>query len=296
MSVTSPTFMSLPPLVAVVVFAEDFFPPPPQPAAMRSMRTPRTAADRFIPVLSGKVCDYGAKTVSERTTRHPTPAHVTLAVVLQVRNGPLQALLWQRAREPFKGRWSLPGGYLAVGDTLEESIRRHLAEKVDVRELSQLETLSDPKRSPREWQLATAYLGLVPSDIDPELPGDTDWHPVDDLPPLAFDHGSIVLAGRERLRAKLSYTNLGFALAPAEFTISELRDLYAAALGHDVSATNLQRVLLRREVLESTGRQRASGPTGGRPGSLFRFRTPELEITDQFAVLRPPGPARLPVS
>ena len=82
----------------------------------------------------------------------------------------------------------------------------------------------------------------------------------------------------------------------AEFTISELRDLYAAALGHDVSATNLQRVLLRREVLEPTGRRRASGPTGGRPGSLFRFRTPELEITDQFAVLRPPGPARLPVS
>ena len=237
--------------------------------------------------------------MSERSTRHPSPAHVTLAVVLQVRNGALQALLWQRARAPFKGRWSLPGGYLAVGDTLEESIRRHLAEKVDVRELShleQLETLSDPARSPKEWQLATAYLGLVPSDVDPELPGDTDWHPVDDLPALAFDHESIVLAGRERLRAKLSYTNLGFALAPAEFTISELRDLYAAALGHDVSATNLQRVLLRREVLEPTGRQRASGPTGGRPGSLFRFRTPELEITDQFAVLRPPGPARLPVS
>jgi 8-oxo-dGTP diphosphatase len=104
-----------------------------------------------------------------------------------------------------------------------------------------------------------------------------------------------VLTGRERLRAKLSYTNLGFAIAPAEFTISELRDLYAAALGHDVSATNLQRVLVRRDVLQPTGRTRASGPTGGRPGSLFRFRSGELEITDQFAVLRPPGPARLRV-
>jgi len=135
------------------------------------------------------------------------PAHVTLAVVLQVRDGELQALLWQRARAPFKGSWALPGGYLNQGDTLEDSIRRHLAEKVDVRELShleQLETLSDPKRSPQEWQLATAYLGLVPSDVDPELPGDTDWHPVDGLPTPAFDHHSIVLAGRERLRAKLS--------------------------------------------------------------------------------------------
>ncbi len=237
--------------------------------------------------------------MSEISTAHPTPAHVSLAVVLQVRDGVLQALLWQRAREPFKGSWALPGGYLGPGETLEESIRRQLAEKVDVRELSyleQLETLSDPGRSPREWQLATAYLGLVPADLDPHVPGDTDWHPVDRLPALAFDHETIVLAGRERLRAKLSYTNLGFALAPAEFTISELRDLYAAALGHDVSATNLQRVLLRRGVLEPTGRLRAPGPTGGRPGSLFRFHTQRLEITDQFAVLRPPGPARVPVA
>jgi len=224
---------------------------------------------------------------------------VALAVVLQVRDGVLQVLLWQRAKEPFSGCWALPGGYLAADETLEESIRRHLADKVDVRELAhleQLETLSDPARSPRERQLATAYLGLVPSDLDPGLPGDTDWQPVDALPALAFDHEAIVLAGRERLRAKLSYTNLGFALAPAEFTISELRDLYAAALGHDVSATNLQRVLLRRDVLEPTGRRRASGPTGGRPGSLFRFRAQALEITDQFAVLRPPGPARVSVA
>jgi ADP-ribose pyrophosphatase YjhB (NUDIX family) len=237
--------------------------------------------------------------VSELSNAHPTPAHVTLAVVLQVREGVLQALLWERAKEPFKGRWSLPGGYLNPGETLERSIRRHLAEKVDVRELAhleQLETLSEPKRSPREWQLATAYLGLVPSDLDPELPADTSWHPVERLPKLAFDHEPIVLAGRERLRGKLSYTNLGYALAPAEFAISELRDLYAAALGHDVSATNLQRVLLRRNVLQPTGRRRAPGPTGGRPGSLFRFRTQGLEITDQFAVLRPPGPARVPVA
>ena len=241
----------------------------------------------------------GRKLSNEHNSAHPTPAHVTLAVVLQVRAGLLQALLWERANEPFKGRWSLPGGYLNPGETLERSIRRHLAEKVDVREvahLEQLETLSEPERSPREWQLATAYLGLVPSDLDPELPADTSWHPVDRLPKLAFDHGPIVLAGRERLRGKLSYTNLGYALAPTEFAISELRDLYAAALGHDVSATNLQRVLLRRNVLEATGRRRAPGPTGGRPGSLFRFRTHRLEITDQFAVLRPPGPARVPVA
>jgi ADP-ribose pyrophosphatase YjhB (NUDIX family) len=212
--------------------------------------------------------------------------------VLQVREGLLQVLLWRRAREPFLGAWALPGGYLEPGETLEESIRRHLAVKVDVRELAhleQLETLSDPERNPLEWELATAYLGLVPADVDPEVPEDTHWHPVSRLPKLAFDHGSIVLAGRDRLRAKLSYTNVAFALAPPVFTISELRELYVAALGHEVSATNLQRVLLRRGVLDPTGERRGPGRSGGRPAALYRFRSRRLEITDQFAVLRPPG-------
>ncbi len=153
----------------------------------------------------------------------------------------------------------------------------------------------------------------MPLGVDPALPEDTDWHPVDRLPKLAFDHREITLAGRERLRAKLSYTNIGFALAPETFTMRELRDVYAAALGHELSATNLQRVLVRRTrdiyaaalghdlsatnlhrvlvrrgVLEPTGERRSSGRAGGRPAELFRFSTPELEVTDQFAVLRPP--------
>lgn len=209
--------------------------------------------------------------------------------MLQVRDGELRALLWKRAREPFA--WALPGGALEPGETLEASIRRHLADKVDVRELAhleQLDTRSDPDRVPGERQLATTYLGLVPSDADPDLPADTAWHAVDELPETAFDHGEIVLAGRDRLRAKLSYTNVGFALAPETFSISQLRAIYAAALGHEVSATNLQRVLLRRNVLRPTGALRAPGRSGGRPASLFRFGERELAVTDEFAVLRPP--------
>ena len=217
---------------------------------------------------------------------------MALAAVLQVRDGALCVLLWQRARDPFAGAWSLPGGYLDPVETLEESIRRHLAVKVDVRDLSHLEqltTLSDPGRHPGERQLATAYLGLVRTDVDPAVPADTAWHPLDSLPAMAFDHERIAIAGRDRLRAKLSYTNLGFALAPETFTMAELRDLYAAALGHDVSPTNLKRVLLRRGVLEATGDRRAPGRTGGRPAELYRFSARTLAITDQFAVLRPPS-------
>ena len=221
-----------------------------------------------------------------------TAFHDVLAVVLQVREEELRVLLWERAREPFRGAWALPGGALGPDETLEDSTRRHLAAKVDVREvahLEQLTTLSDPARHPTRRELATGYLGLVPHGIDPEVPGDTAWHAVARLPRLAFDHRDLVLAGRDRLRAKLSYTNLGFALAPPEFTLSELRSLYAAALGHEVSTTNLQRVLLRRGLLEETGERRLPGRAGGRPASVYRFRSRSLEVTDPFAVLRPPA-------
>jgi 8-oxo-dGTP diphosphatase len=211
--------------------------------------------------------------------------------VLQVREARLQVLLWQRSREPFSSAWALPGGTLGEAETLEDSIRRHLAAKVEVRELAHVEQLgswSAIDRVPGRRELATSFLGLLPADVDPVLPDDTGWHAVDELPRLAFDHGEIVLAGRERLRGKLSYTNVGFALAPSVFTLSELRDLYAAALGHEVSATNLKRVLLRRDVLEPTGARREPGRSGGRPAEVYRFRARQLEITDPFATLRPP--------
>lgn len=199
--------------------------------------------------------------------------------------------MWRRALDPHIGRWSLPGGRLGDRENVETSIRRHLAEKVDLTQLKHVEELavfSDPDRMPGPRVLATSFLGLVPSDADPLLPEDTSWHPVAGLPRTAFDHDEIVHDARDRLRAKLSYTNLGFALAPRQFTISALRDLYAAALGYRLSATNLQRVLSRRNVLHDTGETARPGSTGGRPAALFSFRTQRMRITDPFAIFRPP--------
>jgi ADP-ribose pyrophosphatase YjhB (NUDIX family) len=210
--------------------------------------------------------------------------------VFQVRGKRLTVLLWQRAEAPFQGAWALPGGLLNANERLGAAASRHLAAKVDIPEiahLEQLETRSDPARDPRGRVLATAYLALVTPDAQPKLPGDTAWHPVDDLPETAFDHGSIIGSARERLRGKLSFTNIGFALAPETFTISQLRDTYAAALGHPVSATNLQRILTRRDVIEPTNDVSRPTSTGGRPATVYRFAARELVVTNPFAAFRP---------
>jgi 8-oxo-dGTP diphosphatase len=216
-------------------------------------------------------------------------------VALQVRQGRLSVLLWRRGAPPFEGRWSLPSGPLGATERLGTSASRHLAAKVDltdVAHLEQLETRSDPARDPRVRTLATAYLALVAADAEPRIPSDTAWHPVDALPPTAFDHGSIVESARERLRAKLSYTNIGFALAPETFTISGLRDIYAASLGRPVSATNLQRILTRRGVIEATPATTRPTSAGGRPATVYRFAARGLVITNPFAAFRPPPPGR----
>lgn len=227
----------------------------------------------------------------------PSYPHEVLAVLLSARNevgagGPvLSVLLWQRAEAPHTGRWALPGGGVGSDERLREALSRHLATKVDVQEIAWLEqvaTHSRVDRDPRARVLATGYLALVPPDTSPALPQDTAWCAVNDLPQTAFDHHWFIDAAVDRLRAKLSYTNIGFALAPAEFSIAALREVVTATLGYDVSATNLHRVLTRRRVIEPTGERTTTGAVGGRPAALFRFRSRELEITDPFAVLKPP--------
>ena len=223
--------------------------------------------------------------------------HEVLAVVFQVRDlgtpkPQLSVLLWQRAMEPQRGAWSLPGGRLRHDEDMTSSVRRQLAEKVDLREVAHLEQLavfSDPPRVPDTRTIASTFLGLVPSPAFPALPPDTRWHPVGALPPMAFDHGPMIAHASSRLVAKLSYTNIGFALTPDEFALSTLRDIYSAALGYQVDATNLQRVLGRRRVITPTGTTARSGRSGGRPAALYRFTDAELRITDEFAALRPPG-------
>jgi len=228
---------------------------------------------------------------------HTNTAHEVLAAVFQVRDvgsrkPALHVLLWQRALEPEAGKWSLPGGSLGVDEDLTSSVRRQLAEKVDLREVAHLEQLavfSDPQRVPGARTIASTFLGLVPSPAIPELPPDTRWHPVSELPPMAFDHAPMVEHARTRLVAKLSYTNIGYALTPKEFALSTLRDIYSAALGHQVDATNLQRVLERRNVITRTGTTARSGRSGGRPAALYRFTDSRYRVTDEFAALRPPG-------
>ncbi len=231
-----------------------------------------------------------ARTQSDGPADAARYRHEALGVVLRVTEQTLSVLCWQRSREPYGGAWAVPSGPVMPGETLGACVARQLASRVDIAEiahLEQLETRSDPDRDPSQRTIATAYLGVVPVTADPQLPESAAWLNSAALPAMAFDHASVIASAVDRLRSKLSYSNLGFALAPAEFTIAQLAEIYSIALDRGISPTNLQRVLQRRGQLEPTGGTAHPSSAGGRPARLFRFSHRRLEITDPFAVLRP---------
>ncbi len=208
--------------------------------------------------------------MTERDLGWPSYPHEVLAVVLSVRAGRLCVLLWQRqpaaAPRPVGAARRRRRGPTSGCATRSPAT---WPTKVDVREVAHLEQLAThsavaarPARPGAGDRLPRA--GARPTS-SPTLPADTAWQPVDELPPTAFDHHFFIDAAVDRLRAKLSYTNIGFALAPPQFTIAELRDIVSAALGYQVSSTNLTRVLTRRRDDRADRRPRAPGPNGGRP-------------------------------
>lgn len=205
------------------------------------------------------------------------PVAVTVDIVaLTIREGALHVLLVERGVHPFAGKLALPGGFVH-DETLDEAAFRELSEETSVGRvhLEQLATFGDPGRDPRMRVISVAYLAFSPSMPDPRPGGDvraTRWVPIKNATGLAFDHDAILAAGLERARAKLEYTPLATVFVADEFTIGDLRAVYAAVWGEQPHAGNFHRkVLSVPGFVESTGATtEKGGERGGPRARLYR--------------------------
>jgi 8-oxo-dGTP diphosphatase len=207
--------------------------------------------------------------------KHQTIQVAVDIVVFTVHEQSLRVLLIERGIDPFKGLFALPGGFVLAEETLEQAAFRELFEETGTKDvyLEQLYTFGDPGRDPRGRVVTVAYYALVPTDKSPLLAG-TDaatagWYPVSALPPLAFDHKKIVEYAVDRLRNKLEYTNVGFQLLPAKFTLSALQALHEAILGKPLDKRNFRRKVLGLGLVKPSKEMQA---TGRKPAQLFSFR------------------------
>jgi 8-oxo-dGTP diphosphatase len=212
-------------------------------------------------------------TASSPAQQRPTHRDVAvLVVIFTVDGGRLQVLLVRRSAEPFKGYWSLPGGLLLRRETMDQAAVRKLDDETGVTDvfLEQLYTFSDLDG---RGSIAAVYFALVDSRRAHLarrrlwLPA---WHPIDDLPELAFDNSRVIDYAFQRLRAKLEYSNVAYSLVPAEFTLSQLQSAYEAILGRTLDKRNFRKRMLSLGIIEATGRTATEGRH--RPARLYTFR------------------------
>lgn len=210
------------------------------------------------------------------TYEYPRPALTVDCVIFGLdESQKLKVLLIQRANEPFKDQWALPGGFVDMNESLESAALRELEEETSVKDvfIEQLYTFGQPKRDPRGRVVSVAYYALVNLEAHPVAPASdarkVDWFEMDHIPNLAFDHDEVLSIAIARLRAKVRYQPIGFELLPEQFTLSQLQKLYQTILGvKELNKRNFRTKILKMGVLIEVGKQEG---VAHRPAKLYRF-------------------------
>jgi 8-oxo-dGTP diphosphatase len=205
--------------------------------------------------------------------------------LLTVRERQLEVLVIKRTEHPARGLWSLPGGFVGITETLEAAAHRILKAKAHLEHpyLEQLFTFGKPNRDPRMRIISVAHYALVPphqlqalEDEDVRLAqvqfenNQIEVCLENENIQLAFDHLEMIQMTVQRLRGKLDYSPVGYALLPKKFTLRELQDVHETILGRSLNKDAFRRRMLETGELEATG-ERETG-TGFRPAEFYRVK------------------------
>jgi 8-oxo-dGTP diphosphatase len=185
-------------------------------------------------------------------------------------DGKLQVLLVKRAEHPYKGRWSLPGGFIdqQKDKDLQATALRKLVEKTGVKtpHLEQVMSLGNAKRDPRGWSVTALYMALIPhapASAHIDTVADARWWPYESAraQSLAFDHAQLMEQARERLKAKSGYTLLPVYILNPPFTLTQLQQAFEELLETTIEKKSFRRRILAADLLNEAGE---GLPEGGR--------------------------------
>jgi len=204
------------------------------------------------------------------------------AVLFRLSGNELEVLLTKRANEPFKGDWALPGGYCAEGQTTIEALTMIAKRKVGIdidtqlAHIEQLYTFDTVARDPRGHAVSVTYMGCGRNLESTAGEQTSEWFAVDRLPTLAYDHEKIIAYARERLSAKLTYTNAAMGLLEKKFTLSHLQTAYEAVMGRELDKRNFRKKFLSLGLIHETPDTWRDG--AHRPAKLYAFNNESLEV------------------
>ena len=219
-------------------------------------------------------------------SKFPHPSVAVDVAIVTVHAGELKTLVVRRDEPPFANHWALPGGFVAMDESLDDAAGRVLATKGDLDDvyLEQLYTFGKPDRDPRTRVISVAYCALVhpgrfasPAALatlhvpwEGERGGTATVEDAEGVPlALAFDHAAMLGVVVQRLRGKLDYAPIGFELLPAEFTLRALQEVHETILGRPLNKDSFRRRMLQSGQIQDTGKQESN--VGHRPAALYRF-------------------------
>jgi 8-oxo-dGTP diphosphatase len=222
-------------------------------------------------------------------SRFERPSVAVDVVLLAVRGQALETVAVRRSRHPFKDAWALPGGFVRMDESLDDAAARVLREKAGLTGifLEQLYTFGAPNRDPRTRVISVAYYALVDAhrfagvekrdvtvaQIDStasEEDGAVRLLHKNATLPVAFDHRAILGTALKRIRGKLNYTPVGFALLPASFTLYDIQRVYQTVLNKTLNKDSFRKTILASGWIEPTGTMQEQ--VGHRPARLYRLR------------------------
>lgn len=188
--------------------------------------------------------------------------------------GSLKLLLLKRNFEPAKGSWSLMGGFVQDGESVDDAAKRVLAELTGLENvyMEQVGTFGEVDRDPGERVISVAYYALINiNEYDRNLvqQHNAHWEEINEIPPLVFDHPQMVKQARIMLQKKASSEPIGFNLLPSLFTLFQLQSLYEAIYGEPLDKRNFRKRVADLNYIEKTDKIDKTGSKRG--AALYKF-------------------------
>jgi 8-oxo-dGTP diphosphatase len=198
-------------------------------------------------------------------------------VIFGFEAGELKILLIERNQEPFKDWLALPGYIVEQDESIDDAAERILYELTGLRDLhmQQFHTFGEVNRHPQGRVITVAYYALIRVNGQKELRPVTQyarkafWHPVNELPKLAFDHSEIFETGFNKIRRRLNYQPIAFELLPEKFTLTQLQSLYEAVLNKKLDKRNFRKKMLSYGFLKELDEKQKG--VSYRAAKLYKF-------------------------
>lgn len=199
----------------------------------------------------------------------------TDCVIFGFDNSELKVLLVKLAVEPGKGKWALPGSNILYNEDLDDAAKRVLCEFTGLNNvyMEQLQSFGATSRFPLFRVITIAFFALLKIDDYSLEPGpkvsETQWHSINKLPKLPFDHKEIIEVAMKRLKQRVRIRPIGFELLPKKFTLTQIQLLYEAILNIKLDTRNFRKKLLKLNILNDLN-ERQSG-VAHRAAKLYKF-------------------------